>query len=49
MLVFEFNAHVFGQRPQVAVACTGGDHEEIGDDTIGAEVEDEDVFGFFIF
>ena len=49
VLVFEFDAHVFGQRSQVAVAGAGRYHEEIGDYTVRAEVENEDVLGFLIF
>lgn len=49
VLVLEFDADMFCQRPQVAVAGAGRYDEKVGNYTIWAEVENEDVLGFFVF
>lgn len=49
VFLFDRLAHTVGNCLDLAVAVSGADDEKIGDDHVGAEVEENDVLGFLVF
>lgn len=48
IMFFDALADVVDQGFELAVAVTVANHEKVSDDRVGAQVEQHDVFGFFI-
>ena len=49
VLFFDLLAHIISQRAQLTITVAGADDEVIRDDSIRAQVEQDDVFSLFIF
>ena len=49
VLFFDLFAHTIGQRAQLTVTVTGTNDEVIRDDGIRSQIEQNDIFGLFIF
>ena len=49
VLILDGFAHALGDGANLAVAVSCADDEKIGDNRIGAEVEQDDVLGFLTF
>ena len=49
ILFLDLFAHTVGNGAQLTVTVTGTNDEVIRDDSIRAQVEEDDIFGLFIF
>ena len=49
VFLFDLFTDIVSQRAQLAVAVTGANDKIIRDDCIGTQVEQNDIFGLFIF
>ncbi len=49
IVLLDAGAHIVNQRLKLPVTVAVSDDEEIGDDGVGAQVEEDNIFRFLIF